>query len=227
MVFDLYITLTDFEAERRRPALGAELASSLGVDPDRLVALMRSTFDERALGAMGDIRSTMAELARRLGAAPDEASLRRAVAMRREHELYISRPRAGVLEVMRRIRGLGYKLAVLSDCTPELRELWPVLPYDSIVDAAVFSCELGCRKPAVVLYREVARQLGVPAAECLYVGDGSSGELTGAAAAGMAAVMLRTPFGEDFRYDAETKWQGLTVGDLAEVIPLLVPRPQP
>lgn len=53
VIFDLYITLTDFQAERRRPHFAAALAESLGVDPDAFFALMRSTYDDRATGWRG------------------------------------------------------------------------------------------------------------------------------------------------------------------------------
>lgn len=221
VVFDLYITLTDFEAERRRPEFAIALAGELGVAPEAFLELMRLTFDERASGVMGDIRSTLLELARRLNAEPSDTAVNRAVARRRQQELHISTPRKGSIAVLRDLRARGYKVGLISDCTPELIDLWTELPYDDVIDAAVFSCELGCRKPAAALYEELARRIGVPPAQCLYVGDGSSGELTGAARVGMFPVMIDTPFASDFRYDAEPEWHGAVISDLADVIPLL------
>jgi FMN phosphatase YigB (HAD superfamily) len=53
------------------------------------------------------------------------------------------------------------------------------------------------------------------------VGDGSSSELSGAVASGMTAVLLETPFSDEFRYDAEAGWRGAVITDLDEVLQLL------
>lgn len=218
VVFDLFITLTDFDAERQRPSLTGELASALGIDdPVAFGALMRSTFTERASGALGDVRATLEALTARLGGSPSSAQLERAVALRMQHEEIVLTPRPGVLDVLRDLRDTGYLIGVLTDCTPELPDLWPSLPYADLVDAVTFSCSVGTRKPDPVLYHHIADQLGVDPSECLYVGDGGSQELTGATAVGMRAVLLLTPFGDDYRYDAEQAWDGVALESLQEL----------
>jgi len=221
VIFDLYITLTDFEAERQRPAFTATLADTLGVDPDAFATLMRASFERRASGSMGDARATFMELVNELGVTPEPAALDRAITLRREQELHVTRPRHGVLDVLGMVRALGWRVGLLSDCTPELGDLWPHLPYTAVVDATVFSFELGHRKPAAILYSKIAARLGVEPEQCVYVGDGSSGELAGAEAAGMTPVMLKTPFDHRFRYDPEPHWSGLSIDTLEHLIPLL------
>jgi FMN phosphatase YigB (HAD superfamily) len=60
----------------------------------------------------------------------------------------------------------------------------------------------------------------------MFVGDGGARELTGAAALGMEAVLLRAPgegltwFDANYRQDA-LEWQGTVVADLSELLPLL------
>lgn len=49
------------------------------------------------------------------------------------------------------------------------------------------------------------------------MGDGSSAEWTGATSAGMTAVLVKTPFGTDFRYDAESGWTGRSVEEIYEL----------
>lgn len=217
MVFDLFITLTDWEAERCRPQFMDELAAALGADPLAFSSLMRETFTERVAGHLGDARSTFSTLASRLGRDLCPEDLDRVMALRHDQHRRTLTPRAGVLEVLSEIRTAGYAIGVLTDCTAETPELWPSLPYAAVVDAVAFSCEVGHRKPHPAGYQEVARKLGVAAKECLYVGDGSSAELTGATKVGMTAVLVETPFGTDFRYDAESHWSGRSVSDLDEL----------
>lgn len=223
VVFDLFITLTDFEAERRRPALLRDLAQALGVDPSRFEGTMRETFTERATGVLGDLAATLQEVSRRCGGTPSPDALRTAAALRVEHELHVLTPRSGVIETLTELRHRGYKTAIVSDCTAEITEFWDRLPYRQCVDAWTFSFEVGARKPAPILYEHSVNQLSVRPAECLYVGDGGSDELNGAQAAGMVPLLLETPFGADVRYDAKD-WTGSSIQSIEALLTLLPPR---
>jgi putative hydrolase of the HAD superfamily len=224
VVFDLYITLTDFDAERRRPRMLAELGETLGVNGPAFAFAMRSTFADRATGSLGDLRSTFATLCRRLGGDPSPARLDEAVELRLSQERELLSPRPDVLGVLAAVRAAGRRVGVITDCTTELPDLWPGLPYASLVDAVVFSCQVGHRKPHRSLYAEAARLLAVPPERCLYVGDGGSHELTGAEAAGMTPVLLATPLSAEFRYDPEPAWPGPVIAELVDILRFLRPR---
>lgn len=73
-----------------------------------------------------------------------------------------------------------------------------------LVDAAVFSCVEGVKKPDSRIYRLACSRLAVEPQECLYVGDGASDELPGATAFGMWAVQLRPGDTEAVRWPHET-----------------------
>jgi putative hydrolase of the HAD superfamily len=119
---------------------------------------------------------------------------------------------------LRRLRAMGYRVGVLSDCTVELAECWTSLPLARLVDAVVLSCLEGRRKPDPKLFAAAASRLGVAPRECLYVGDGGGGELTGASAAGMTAVMLRAgDWAANAAYSREDDWAGPAVSSLAQV----------
>lgn len=217
VVFDLFITLTDFDAERCRPRFTEELAAAAGADPAAFSALMRATFTERVTGRMGGARATFSALALRLGVDLSDEHLDRVMALRHQQQRRSLTPRPGVVEAIEEIHAAGYPIGILTDCTAETPHLWPSLPYARVVDAVTFSCQIGYRKPHPAGYHDVARKLGVAPEECVYVGDGSSSELTGATSTGMTAVLLETPFGADFRYDAETGWEGRSVTELHEL----------
>lgn len=225
VVFDLFITLTDWEAERRSPDRLLELAEVLEVDGPAFASMMWENFTERATGRLGDLPSTLRELCRRMGSDPPESCVDAAISLRLSHVEEQLRPREGVLAVLAQLKAAGLRLGVITDCTTEVPPLWLRLPYADLVDAAVFSCQVGQRKPHRSLYEEAARRLGVQPQACLYVGDGGSGELTGAQAVGMTACLLETPFSDLHRCDAEPDWKGTSIGDLDEISLLIAERP--
>jgi beta-phosphoglucomutase-like phosphatase (HAD superfamily) len=99
-----------------------------------------------------------------------------------------------------------------------------------LIDAAIFSSETGLRKPDPAIYLAATEALGVEPGRCLYCGDGAYGELTGATAVGMTAVLIRPPdldVEEALTPEPEEDWRGLTIGDLRELLGLLEPTVEP
>jgi len=88
------------------------------------------------------------------------------------------------------------------------------------MDVSVFSCAVGVRKPDPKIYTAVCTRLGVEAAACIYVGDGSSEELYGAAQVGMYPVLKRVPLGDVYdgeRSDVKT-WRGPEIQEISELV---------
>jgi putative hydrolase of the HAD superfamily len=113
---------------------------------------------------------------------------------------------------------------MISDCSAEAPLLWERLLWPRPIQAPIFSWREGIRKPAPQLYRRVCALLGVDAAECLYVGDGGSRELSGAERAGMQALRIQQPRpdGEGLlQYDPDPDWLGESISTLSAVLPRL------
>jgi putative hydrolase of the HAD superfamily len=222
VVFDFFATLTPSTPEAVWQEHTARSAALLGLDSAIWRRALDESWPERATGALGDLSATFRELARRHDVEPDDDALAAACAARTaaQSELFVFRPDA--LAVLAAVRSRGLKVGVLSDCTVELAEAWPALPVAPLVDARVLSCEAGRRKPDPWLFTTIAGHLGVPAGQCLYVGDGGGRELSGASACGMRAVMLRA---EDWytssAHAREDDWAGPWVSSLSEVLRLL------
>jgi putative hydrolase of the HAD superfamily len=133
-----------------------------------------------------------------------------------------TRLRPAAVPVLRRLRRLGVSIGLVSDCGPELPEFLPELPIAPLLDAVVLSIDLQRHKPDPRMYWDACRRLRVDPAECLYVGDGGSQELTGAAAAGMTAVRLAAPdLGGHLVFGADTGWAGASVESLEEIVPMV------
>jgi putative hydrolase of the HAD superfamily len=221
VVFDYFGTLTPTVLAMVTPAEQVELGRALGVDPDELEAAWRATFVSRSTGRTGDLRATLRALAIQVGGTPTEEGLAEAAGIRVMSYRRAARPRPDAVAVLGGLRARGLKLAVVSDCSHELVEMWGELPLADAVDTTVFSAVVGRRKPDPLMYRLAYEGLDVEPEDCVYVGDGGSGELTGAASMGMRAVLLADEdWSAGHRYDADD-WHGESIHRLAEVPGLL------
>ena len=219
VLFDFFGTLTT--AIRRGPAHDG-IARRLGCDPEEMATALDRTFRERASGAYGGPAETMRRLAYDLAARPTEEQVRRAVADRVEAIRVDTRLRPEAVPVLRAVRARGLRTGLISDCVYELPAFLPGLPVAPLLDTCVYSVELGACKPHPALYLAACRRLGVQPAQCVFVGDGGSRELSGARAVGMTAVRLAAPdLGAHLRYDVEVGWCGTTIGSLAALPDLL------
>jgi putative hydrolase of the HAD superfamily len=220
VVFDFFGTLT-----RPAPAAvwdehAARSAAPLGIPAARWRRALDESWPERATGALGGLPETFRVLARRCGADPGPGALAAACAARRACQGDLIRDlRPDTERTLHVLHSAGIAVAVVSDCTVELAEAWPELPASALVAARVLSCEEGRRKPDPELFLAAASRLGVPAEDCLYVGDGGGNELAGASAVGMTACLLRAGGpGDGARGNRERSWAGPVLPGLASVI---------
>jgi putative hydrolase of the HAD superfamily len=219
VLFDFFGTLT--RAVRQGPA-HRRMALRLGCDPEEWLALMAKTFYLRAGGGLGDPTTVLRFLARHLGADPSDRVLRR-VRAERIGAVAIDGPlRPQAVPVLRALRRRGLCTAVISDCWYELPAFLPRLPIHQLLDACVFSVEVGRCKPDPAMYLTACERLDVRPHECLYIGDGGSRELTGAQAVGMAAVRLAAPdLAEHLSFAPDEEFSGPSVASLGDLLPLL------
>lgn len=80
-------------------------------------------------------------------------------------------------------------VGVLSNCHERETRAWPSSPFASHVQVFVRSCDVGVMKPELGAYQAVLEPLGADPAESVFVGNGGSDELAGAAAAGFGHVV--------------------------------------
>jgi putative hydrolase of the HAD superfamily len=125
-------------------------------------------------------------------------------------------------DTLRALRRRGLRTAVISDCGYELPAFLPRLPIAPLLDARVYSVQVGQHKPHPLMYLTACRRLGVHPRECLFVGDGGSRELSGAAAIGMTAVRLAAvDLADHLVFDADHAWTGPRISTLGEVTHLV------
>jgi len=219
VVFDFFGTLT--RSVQRGPQ-HAEIARALGADPDAVRGVLDRTFRARARGRYGSAEATLRWVIEQAGGRPRPAQVRAGVPARVDALKADTSLRADAVTTLDAIKRRGLATAVVSDCTHELPAFLPGLPVAPLLDAKVYSVNLGICKPDPQIYLAACAELEVAPAECIYVGDGGSNELTGAAAVGMTPVRLAAPdLANHLVFDADTNFAGRTVRSLTEVVTLL------
>jgi len=221
VLFDFFGTLVPNFMLSEHKAVLREMAGAAGAPAEPFVEQWLATFEERATGLFPTARENIHAVCETLKVIPKDHLCTAAVRLRLEFEQRHIAPRATALSTLKAIKARGLKTCVVSDCSPELPQLWNETPFAPLFDATVFSCDVGVRKPNPKIYLEACRRLGVEPAECLFVGDGGSRELTGAVAVGMRAVLLAAPEEQNnadtHRIDGE-EWRGTVIQDLSEVV---------
>jgi len=130
-------------------------------------------------------------------------------------------PRPDAEDTLRRLRDSGFKIGLISDCTPEIPALFWSTPLAPYIHSGVFSPIDGLTKPSPRIFKMACEALGVPPERCWYVGDGGSHELTGAKSFGMEAVLVAMRYVGDGGVFRAINWDGPRIERLRQVLELV------
>lgn len=217
IVFDLFNTLVP-GGDYGRAATVRRMGAELGVDPDKFAKNFIESWRDRMTGALGGLEAQCRTFAGRLGANPTDEQVARAVEIRLEFDRKTMVIRPDVLETLRTLRADGAKLAIVSNCTPDIGIAIAETPLVDAVDAVVLSFAVGIGKPDPRIYEIALADIELEPEECVYVGDGADHELDGAAALGMY-VCQTTQFSNIHR-----GWRGPKITNLDQLPALLSQR---
>jgi len=98
-------------------------------------------------------------------------------------------PYATVAQTMARIHAAGTPIAIVSNTGWDVRTVFVSHHLDQWVSAYVLSYEIGAVKPEMSVFHAACDALGVPATNCLMVGDDARAD-AGAVAAGLRVLLL-------------------------------------
>jgi putative hydrolase of the HAD superfamily len=97
------------------------------------------------------------------------------------------------LAVLGALRSAGMRIGLCSNAAWRPASMHDQLRHiglDTVIDSAVFSGEVGWRKPSPRLFKAALQALDVAAADAVFVGDRMREDIGGARAAGMRTVLL-------------------------------------
>lgn len=219
VIFDLFGTLVNSFTRREYDQVNARMAAAVHVPYAEFWRLMGETYRDFCLGRYSAYEDLISDVCSRAGIRADTAHIAQATGFHYEFIANAIVPEPDVLETLNRLKQRGYRLGLISDCGPSVPLLFPQSPLARFIDVPVFSCEERIKKPSSAIYQQACQRLEVRAQECIYVGDGSSQELTGAAEVGMRPILKRADLSDVYdnnRPEVEG-WRGPAVDDIKEL----------
>ena len=221
VVFDLFGTLVGTFSSSEHDVVLANMAKTLGVESAAFARLF--DYDMRVAREKGEystIEENIEVACNQLGVEPKPDAIQKAVMYRYEFIKTSLLPRDDAIQTLNQIKAEGLAIGLISDCSPEVPVMWSRTPFAKLIDAAVFSCEVGAKKPDPKIYQRLCERLDVEPQECLYVGDGDSAELEGALEMGMDPVLIRVKGEEEQDRDRplSDEWKGKRISALREVL---------
>ena len=200
VIFDMYETLvTQFESPLY---YGTQIARDLGLAPEEFLPGWRKTEEARATGKL-TFEAVMDQLLRQHGLyTPDlhQQIVEKRTAIQSD---CFSHLHPNILPMLTALKKNGIQIGLITNCFSEEAKLIRESVLFRFFDTPCLSYELGVRKPDHAIYHTCLKQLGLPAENCLYVGDGGSRELETARSLGMQAAQAAWYRKKDFeKYQA-------------------------
>ena len=222
VIFDLFGTIVDNLSFDEYCSVLTDMAHILEAPADDFTQIWIDTFDQRMVGDLQCPDGNIEFACKKLDVAASSARIKQASKIRFEYAVSGLKPRQGAIETIARIRLDGYKTGLISNCSTEVPTLWANTGFSPLFHATVFSCSERMAKPDPRIYELALDRLAVEASGCLYIGDGASDELSGAAEMGMHPVLIRVPYEEQNPYQIdENDWDGIKIASVKEVLDLL------
>lgn len=191
VLFDLFDTLVSdqgYHLQRQGPSMAAQL----GVEEEAFRALWRAQLHARNTGALPDYRAALREACHALGVEPDSNAVEAIYAERvTAHAAIVTDVEPKVVRMLAALKEKGIPFGLVSNCDPTEVMAWAESPLAAFFSAPVFSWQVGYAKPDREIYDLGCARLGMAPADVLFVGDGGSNELAGAARAGLTPYQAR------------------------------------
>lgn len=189
VIFDLFHTLTSREStwSDTRPMTHA----MLGVGKDEWNRQLFECSRARLIGEKTDAFAIVADMARAIDPSISDEAIRSATENRTARfAAALMQIPPSTRHVLQALRGNGHRIGLISNADVMEVAAWLKSPVADQFDSTLFSCHAGYAKPDPEIYRLSLDELGVAAADAIFIGDGGSNELEGAKTLGITTVMI-------------------------------------
>ncbi len=193
VIFDLFETLIS-EFDARHPST-TEVVQTLGLPAEDFQREYQNLRPARYTGQL-DYTASLRYIVGKLGGKSRENAIK--TLTERRQSAFITHLRCiepEILDMLNEITTSGIRIGLISNTDGSEVLDWASSPLSSFFEVTIFSHAVGKVKPDPHIYQHACKNLGVVPSDCIFIGDGNSDELRGAARVGMlpfcAAWFLR------------------------------------
>ena len=191
VIFDLDNTLIDFMLMKRKSceaAIDAMKRAGLKVGRSRALKALFELYSQHGM----EDRTIFQKLLRKLIKRIDYRLLAEGIVAYRQAQVRYIRPYPGTLPMLKKLRGMGIRLAIVSDAPSVNAWIRLVeMGMQDLFDAVVTFHDTGKTKPSPLPFRRALKKLGVRPEHCLFVGDYIEKDIQGANALGMVTAFAK------------------------------------
>ena len=223
VIFDLFGTLVENFSSQAYDQVQVQMAKTLNIPYPKFQQVMLATINDTSSDGYYAVEDNIREICRRLSIKVNASQIEQAATLHYEfsESTLIIEPK--VLKSLGTLKRDNLLLGLITNCRPPIPSAFLQSPLAQYIDVPVFSCEERIKKPARRIYEIVCERLKVQPQECVYVGDGSGEELTGAAAVGMLPILRRVDLKDVYdphRPEVEN-WQGIAIDEISELCTII------
>lgn len=183
-IFDLFETLVS-EFDAGHPSI-TEVAQALGLPVEDFQREYVNHRPARCTGQV-DYAASLRYIVRKLGGKSPENTIK-TLAERRQSAFsaHLCHIEPEILDMLNEITASGIRLGLISNTDGSEVLDWADSPLVRFFEVTIFSHAVGMVKPEPHIYQHACKNLGVSPSDCIFIGDGNSDELRGAAQVGMS-----------------------------------------
>lgn len=186
VIFDLFHTLSSLVHSK---IAGRDTHEILGISREAWVDALFHRSHERLRGEISEPEAIISDVALKIDPNISSETIAEAARSRAERfNALLANILPNTVDTISLLKEQGFKIGLVSNADKLERAGWEAGNVAHLFDVAIFSCDVGYVKPEKEIYLACTDKLGIDPAECLFVGDGSCGELPGAKEVGMTTV---------------------------------------
>ncbi|MCJ8006432.1 HAD family hydrolase [Lederbergia wuyishanensis] len=185
--FDLYETLiTEWENEKKKADFNP--SRLLGMEQDIFKREWGKRKDKRMDGTFKDAKSCLVDMFCELETSFNMDDINKVIEKRIQAKAILFQSiDEKILDTIIQIKAMDIQVGLISNCAPEEVLEWENSSLANLFDTVIFSYRVKCAKPDKEIYDIACKNLNVLPEHSLFIGDGGSDELNGAAQAGLMA----------------------------------------
>ena len=124
VIFDLFGTLVDSYSVQRYNRLLTDMVSALELPTEDFSKIWRDTTYERGVGIFKTTEESIRYICNKINVSVSDENIRKCERIRLENTRKALTPKNGAVDILKSLRGLGYKIGLITNCSADVPLFW-------------------------------------------------------------------------------------------------------